>query len=517
MTDSDAEVTERRSDPADGVSDRGESADAAGPDGSLRTTVVGGLRWSFLSQITSRALSFGTGIVLFRLLVPDDFGVYAFALAVMSVLLTFNDVGLDITVIRYHGDPQRAARAGTAMTIGTSTVTYLACFLAAPVLAELAQAPDATNQIRLMATVVLIDGIIVAPRALLFRAFRQRELGFGDMATAVVTAIVAATLAALDTGAWAPTVATVVGAVVNAAVILHYIPRYPWPTWDPSVLGPLFRSGILVSGAAAVELLLLNADSLLAANMLGPGQLAFYALAFNVSSWPVTIISQAVRRVSISGFATLADEPQRLHDSSIGALRALVALVTPISVALAVLAEPLVEVLYSPKSLPAAPVLSWLALVGATRVLAGLAFDVLVGTGRQSRVLGIQVIWLVIAVPALWLGARLDGILGMAAAHAIVALVVAVPVSLYALRPLLVRGLHDLKPLYRWLVAGAAGAGAAGLALWGLESPLGQLLVGLPALGLTYLAVAHLLGETRTLWQVLHPQRSPLSEAQPVG
>ena len=43
--------------------------------------------------------------MLFRLLVPDDFGVYAFALAVMTLLLTFNDVGLDITVIRYHGDP----------------------------------------------------------------------------------------------------------------------------------------------------------------------------------------------------------------------------------------------------------------------------------------------------------------------------------------------------------------------------------------------------------------------------
>ena len=54
--------------------------------------------------------------------------------------------------------------------------------------------------------------------------------------------------------------------------------------------------------------------------------------------------------MSISGFATLADEPQRLpHDSSIGALRALVALVTPISVALAVLAEPLVEVPLQPQ------------------------------------------------------------------------------------------------------------------------------------------------------------------------
>ena len=334
---------------------------------SLRTAVVGGLRWSFLSQIASRAVSFGTGIVLFRLLVPDDYGVYAFALAVMGVLLTFNDVGLDITVIRFTGDPVRAARAGAAMTMGVSVATYVACFLAAPLLAELAHDPQATGLIRVMATVVLIDGVIVGSRALLFRAFRQRQLAFADMGTAVVGAAVGVSLAVLGAGAWAPTVGIVAGALVNAAIILHYVPRYPWPTRDPEVLRALFRTGLLVAGASLVELLLLSTDSLLAANMVGTAQLAFYALAFNISSWPVTIISQAVRRVSITGFSTLAEEPERLHASSVSALRVLVALVTPISVALAVLAAPLVEVIYSPKSLPAAPVLSWLALLGATR------------------------------------------------------------------------------------------------------------------------------------------------------
>ena len=141
----------------------------------------------------------------------------------------------------------------------------------------------------------------------------------------------------------------------------------------------------------------------------------------------------------------------------------------------------------------------------------------LVGTGHQRQVLHIQLAWWLIALPALWLGTRLGGIEGLAAAHAIVALLVAVPASLHALRPMLMQGLGELKPLIRWLIAGAAGAGAAGLALWAIENPFGQLIVGLPALGVTYLLVAHLLGETRPLWQVLHPARAARASTTPTA
>src|SRR5688572_4311046 len=73
--------------PASGAADGPPPAspgDGAGGGPDLSGDVRAGLRWSVISQLAVRMVSVASGIVLLRLLQPDEYGVYAFALAVVN-------------------------------------------------------------------------------------------------------------------------------------------------------------------------------------------------------------------------------------------------------------------------------------------------------------------------------------------------------------------------------------------------------------------------------------------------
>jgi O-antigen/teichoic acid export membrane protein len=134
-----------------------------------------------------------------------------------------------------------------------------------------------------------------------------------------------------------------------------------------------------------------------------------------------------------------------------------------------VFALPVVVLVYGGKWTPAADILVPLAALGSLRVVCDLIAGYLYARGRSRAVLWTQVAWFVVLIPALVLGARLDGGFGVGVTHAIVALVVVVPAYLV----MLLRSHDDvptiLAALWPPLVAGVVAALAG---LW-LDERLG--------------------------------------------
>lgn len=460
-------------------------------ESSLGHDVRRGLRWSFASQICLRLVSLLSGIVMVRILGPSEFGVAAFALAVSTILISVNDLGQVLSLMRWPGaDPDEVARTSATLAITSSLTLYGACFLAAPALASLTGRPEAAGIIRLITLVVAIDGFATAPRGLLLRSFQQSKLAIAEVVGVPVNAAVAVAMAVSGAGAWAPAAGLVSAAVVTAGLELGFCPKIPLPGFDRQHARALLGFGLPLAGSSFVELLLLNIDSIIVGAHLGTTALGFYALAFNISSWPSSVITQAVRRVSIAGFSRLAEDPDEGRATFTRAFVALAAVLLPLCAVLAVLARPLIGFVYGELKLPAAPALQWLAVLGGVRVAMGLIFDYLVGLGRSRTTLRLQTCWLLGVGPALLVGTNLDGIRGAAIAHVVMAGGVAVPLFLATLHQAgvqlseVARGL--LRPAIGLLLMIGVGMALAGQ----LSNKLVHLLVVGPVLVLVYSLVA---------------------------
>ena len=119
------------------MTDADEGAEGAeGADVLLGRQVRSGLAWSLLNNGVAHAGTTVTGIVLARILAPEDFGVYAVALVVYMAVLSVNELGVSLAVVRWTGDVAAIAPTVATIALGSSILMYAVCFVAAPGLAS---------------------------------------------------------------------------------------------------------------------------------------------------------------------------------------------------------------------------------------------------------------------------------------------------------------------------------------------------------------------------------------------
>jgi PST family polysaccharide transporter len=223
---------------------------------------------------------------------------------------------------------------------------------------------------------------------------------------------------------------------------------------------------------------MLNVDYIVVGRTLGAESLGIYLVAFNLSSWPVNAFSSPVRRVALPGFAKIIEDPEQAAASVTRAWTLLLAATLPAALLLAAFAQPLIGFLYGDKWLPSAPALRFLAILAVVRVVGELGYDFLVAQGRSRTAFWVQGVWLVALAPTLVVAARLGGVTGVAVGHAAVAVLVVVPVLVFAIHaghvPL--RGLiaGTLRPLAACCLAAIPAIAVLEL----VEGQFAQLLIG---------------------------------------
>ncbi|WP_405731328.1 oligosaccharide flippase family protein [Streptomyces sp. NBC_01537] len=421
-----------------GETSTGETSDGETSDGtaapSFGRKVRSAARWSLINTVVMRLGNFATGILLARFaLGPAEWGVYGIAQTVLLVLLSANELGVGLAIVRWDGDPRRFAP--TVLTLGalSSGLLYVAIFLSAPTVAGLLGSPDAAGVLRVMCLCVVIDGVAQVPAGFLTREFAQGKRMVIDALNFVLSTTVTLVLAfegwgamSFAWGAVAGNIAALIGCAVAAPGTLKF-------GWDREQARALLKFGLPLAGASLLALAVVNVDTMVVGSTLGQVSLGFYVLAFNMSGWPVRIISEAARRVSFAGFSRLAGSPQALAQGFSRALGVLITGTVPLCVLLAGLAGPVVELVYGSQWLPAAKALPWLMALGLVRIGCELAYDCLVATGQRRSLFGVQGLWLVALIPVLVVAARTHGIVGVSQGHVLVAVGLVVPAFLFAL------------------------------------------------------------------------------------
>ncbi|MFJ3513546.1 lipopolysaccharide biosynthesis protein [Streptomyces sp. NPDC090131] len=409
-----------------------ESTTPAAP--SLGRKVGSAAKWSLINTVVMRLGNFATGIILARFFLgPEAWGVYGIAQTVLLVLLSANELGVSLAIVRWEGDPRRFAPTVLTLSAASSCLLYAVLFAVAPAVAEVLGSPEASGVLRVMCLCVILDGLSQVPAGFLTREFAQGRRMAVDGLNFVLSTAVTLLLAIDGWGAMSFAWGSVVG---NVAALIGCCIAAPGTLkfgWDREQARALLRFGLPLAGASMLALGVVNVDTMVVGSVLDPLALGFYVLAFNISGWPVRIISEAARRVSFAGFSRLADSPQALAAGFSRALGVVMAGTVPICVLLAALAAPVVELVYGERWLPAARALPWLMALGLVRIGCELAYDCLVAIGRRRSLIGVQGLWLIILIPVLVIGARGGGIVGVAQGHVLVAGVVVVPVFLLAL------------------------------------------------------------------------------------
>ncbi|MDD7833554.1 oligosaccharide flippase family protein [Paenarthrobacter sp. AB444] len=389
---------------------------------------------SVVNAFVTKLGTIGIGIALARLLGPEEFGTYAVAFIALVAVLSFNELGVSLAIVRWPGDPKEIAATVTTISVTCSVLLFGISYAVAPLFTAAMGNEAATDVVRALAFCIVLNGLVATPAALLQRNFRQGQRMVIDQVNVWLGAGVSLLLVIAGMGAMSLAVGRVLASLVAGVLFLVYSPLPYRFGFSAESARALLSFGLPLAGASAVVFAVGYVDQLIAGKLFGPVVLGFYVMAFNMAGWPSSLLSQPLRSVAPATFSRLQDRPEDMGAALLAMIGAVSVVVLPVAAVMVGCAIPLVTVVYGQDWAPAGLALMCLAPLTVFRILHELLYDYLVIHGSSLSLLNVQLFALLALVPALLGGGALAGMTGLAAAPTLVALFVTSPLYLRALR-----------------------------------------------------------------------------------
>jgi O-antigen/teichoic acid export membrane protein len=395
------------------------------------------LLFSFAEKYTVLVLGFVSSVVLSRLLTPTEVGVYSIGAVVVAVLQIVRDFGVGQYLIKERELTPEKIRAAFSLTLMIAWVIGgLLALLSGPV-SDFYREPGVGQVLRVLALNCLLIpfGSITLP-------VLRREMRFGAIYTINVTSAVVSLVASIGLVlagfsfmalAWS----SVIGVLVSVSVSMFFRPAYM--PWLPSLKGvrELLPFGAYATGSNVLDEMAVGAPDMMIGRLIGMESVALYSKGQSLVTLFNMLITRAVTSVVQPMFASQVRSGTDMKPVYLRLLSYMAGFAWPFFAVLAVLADPMVRLLFGSQWGASVPIARILCVSAAVLCLFGMALDLFVVMGHVAKRARVESV-------ALFL--RVAGIL-VAAPFGLAAVAVSIALANLAKAGLIYYGLAELTGL----------------------------------------------------------------------
>lgn len=354
--------------------------------------------WSTL-EITARyGVQFAVMLMLARLLNPSDFGLIAMLLVFTSIGALLVDSGFGTALVQRQRTSDDDETTVFLFTTGASVLVAAILWFAAPAIALFYTQPALTMLTRVMVLVLPLGALAAVPDALLTMKLRFRDRAKAEIFASLVSALIATALAWQGYGVWSLVWQAITLIGLRTLLLWHYSGWRPRGQFRQESFRKLFGFGGYMLLSALLDTITVRLQSLLIGKLFEPRALGYYTLAQNTQQAPTSFIGGILNRVGLPVFSAVAHQPEKLLGALRLSLRATLFVFIPCMVGIAVIAKPLIELLYGQRWGAAAPILTLLALAAASWPLHVLNLAALSAQGRSDLFFRLELAKKVIAI-----------------------------------------------------------------------------------------------------------------------
>ena len=412
-----------------------------------------GFLWALLAAGAGRVLSVAALAVVARILAPEEYGLFAFALVYITYLNTLGDFGVGTALVYWKERVGDAAQITFLVNLATGITWCVLTLVLAPVVADFFGSPSGTPVLRALAAIFIIRSLGNTHDALCRKELRFRARLVPELGLAATKAGITVTLAVAGVGVWSLVWGQLAGEAVWTTALWRAVPWRPQVRWPLEIFRPMLRYSREIVAVNVVAAVVHHADLVVVGRMLGVEALGFYQLAYKIPEIAVILVLWQVNTVLFPAFSKVED-PSRLASAYVETIRYVALLALPAAAGLFMLAEPILLNVFGEQWGPSVPILRSLAVYVAFRALGSPAGDFMKAVGRPGILAALGVVRGLVLVPALVFAAGL----GAAAVGATMAGVaaLALPAELLIVRALTGGRLRDaLAAMQDGLVATA--------------------------------------------------------------
>ena len=316
---------------------------------NLKSKTQNGLVWSFVERFATQGVQFLFGIILARLLSPEDYGTIAMPLVFLAIAQCFIDSGFSTALIRKPDLTEEDLSTAFYFNIGVGVICYFALFLSSPLIADFYNTPILSDLLKVTALATLFNPLCAVQQAILTRKIDFKTQAIVSLSGAIVSGSVGLVMAYSGYGIWS-LVFQQVGGYIIRTILLWILGRWkPKRKWSWESFHYLWGFGSKMLGSALLETTYNNIYPLVIGKCFSAIDLGNYTRAQQFSSLPSSNVTGVLQRVTFPVLSTIQNEDERLAKNYCKILKMSAFLIFPMMLMLSAIADPLIRVLLTDK------------------------------------------------------------------------------------------------------------------------------------------------------------------------
>lgn len=371
---------------------------------NLKQKTIKGIGWSAIDNVSGYAVTFVVGIILARLLSPEDYGLLGLIGIFTAICNCFINAGFGSALVRKKDATEADYSTVFICNLGMALLLYGVLFVCAPLIANFFNRHELIALTRVSSLGMIIGSLAMVQRTRLTKRIDFKTQTKITIIAAVIRGVVGITTAFIGWGVWALVAQDLTASIVSTILLWHYNKWIPSIRFSTKSFRNLFgySSKLLVSGL--LDTLWKEIYQVVIGKCYNPATLGQYTRGKMFCDLFSSNLTSIVSRVSFPVLSQIQDDPLRLKDGYRRIIRSIMLITFACMLMLAAIAKPMILVLIGEKWLQAATLLQIVCFDSMLYPLHAINLNILQVKGRSDLILKLEIIKKGIAIVPLLLG-----------------------------------------------------------------------------------------------------------------
>lgn len=373
--------------------------------GRIADETIRGAKWGLIQKCTMQPVQFLYGIVLARLITPEEFGILGLTSIFFAIAGQLQNCGFGSALIRKQDRTEEDCSTVFWYNVGASFVLSAALFAAAPWFANFFNQPPLVNITRVSAVMMFLGSTSGVHWALYSARRDFKTPAIVGMITTLVGIPVCLTLAFCGFSYWSMVIQGVVTGLFSLIIIWIISPWKPKFIWSSHSFKEFFGFGSKLVLSGLNDILYLQSRQLIIGKFYSPAQLGNFNKGFQVSQMPQTLVNSILGGVLFPILSTIQNDEEKLVAVFRKYIRINNLANQILMITLACNSKAVILVLYG-ESWEEAYVYARLLCIGiAANALSSVSSSIFMVKGRTDIILKVNVILRVLSLAAMFIAA----------------------------------------------------------------------------------------------------------------
>lgn len=246
-------------------------------ESTLKEKTAKGFFWGGISNFLQQIIGMIFGVIIARILSPDDYGLIAMLAIFTAIANTITDSGFCSALINRKTIEHKYYNAVFWFSFFIGSCVYIILFFAAPLIADFYNQPILCSLSRILFLSFLINGLGGAHHAMLVKQIKAKERGLTDIISVVCSGIIGLILALNGFAVWGLAIQQVFQSFISTALRWYYSRWRPTFQFDFSPIKEMFGYSIKLFITSIFAQITNNLFSTVFGKLYGKGLTGHYA------------------------------------------------------------------------------------------------------------------------------------------------------------------------------------------------------------------------------------------------